>query len=185
MLSIDKERKVSKVSKVLFQDLFKEKNIEKESKEKAQADDQILLLKGQKWLDNRDNYRHQPNITINVKLINPETGAVFPLYWGYFQIYGPEILDSYKVLLYPKDNGFLEIWKSNDCQKDNRVYLMQNDKILGQMTKSRFNDLCTVRNWSNQYNNNLNFKYELINLINYNNIKQIFQKGVECYEPKH
>lgn len=170
---------------MLFQDLFKKKNIKKESKEKAQISNQALLLKGQKWLDGRDDYRHQPNITIDVKLVNPETGAIFPLYGGYFQIYGPEILDGYEVLLYPRGDSFLEIWKSNDCQKESTVYLMQNDKILGQIKKSTFTDLCTVRNWLNQYNNNLNFKYELINLINYNNIKQIFKKGADSYEQKH
>lgn len=163
---------------MLFSDLFKIKNKQKEKETQTQSENQLLLQKAQKWLDDRDNYSHDPNITISVQVVNKNNENVFPLYGGFFQIYGPTILDGYRVTLYPNGDHFIELWQSTDYKKNSIIYLMENDHILGQMDKNKFIDLCTARNWSNKYNNNLNSSFELVNVLKYNDIKKIFS-GVE------
>lgn len=167
---------------MLFSGLFKIKNKQKEKE--TQLEYQILLQKVQKWLDNRDNYSHDPNITISVQIVDKSNEIVFPLFGGFFQIYGPTILDGYRATLYPKNGHFLEIWESTDSTKNSTVYLMKNDQILQQMDKNKFIDLCTVWNWSSKYNNNLNPSFEMVKLLKYNDIIQVFNK-VEYYERKH
>lgn len=172
------------VIKMLFSDLFKIKNKQKEKETQTQSENQLLLQKAQEWLDDRDNYSHNPNITISVQTVNKNSESVFSLYGGFFQIYGPTILDGYRVTLYPKKNHFLEIWESTDSTKNSTVYLMKNNQILKQMDKNKFIDLCTVWNWSSKYNNNLNSSFEMVKLLKYNDIIQVFNK-VEYYERKH
>lgn len=161
---------------MLFSDLFKAENKQKEKETQTQLEYQALLQKAQKWLDYRDNYSHEPNITISVQIVDKNNESVFPLYGGFFQIYGPTILDKYQVTLYPKKDHFLEIWESTDYKRDSIVYLIENNQILGQLSKSKFINLCNVWNWSNKYNDNLNFSFEMIKLLKYNDIVQVFKK---------
>ena len=161
---------------MLFNDLFKAENKQKEKETQTQLEDQALLQKAQEWLDNRDNYSHDPNITISVQVVNKNNESVFSLYGGYFQIYGPAVLDGYRVTLYPNGDHFIELWQSTDYKKNSIVYLMENDHILGKMDKNKFIDLCTARNWSNKYNDNLNSSFEMIKLLKYNDIVQVFNK---------
>lgn len=163
--------------KLLFSDLFQQKNVKLETDNENSKKNQGLIVKANQWLINKDNYDYKPNINIIVKIISPYDNSIFNLFSGGYQIYGPEILNGYKVELYYDENDeqFYELWLANDSNKTD--YLIKGDQILGKINDKKLHERIRKYIYNSNYNVFELSKHNkgLANLIKINGVVKLFK----------